>query len=123
MERTASHLCHDPRTSVEIWCDEEVWPEIRAFFYLDIPSDQLSKEGKMRKKKLQHIFEVVLKKATRKDILEKECVDTTHCVWVLKMFQGSQNTRIICQRIVEETRDCLVLAKLIEKKKSQNCWM
>jgi hypothetical protein len=120
MERKARLIHHSPITGIEIWCDEEVWPEIMEFFSLGTSAENLTKENRTRQKRLRHVLEVVVRNVARKDIIEKECVDLKHCAWVLKMFQGSQNTRIICQRVETSTRDSIVMARLIPKKKSQS---
>jgi hypothetical protein len=93
MERAAIHLHHSKSTHVEIWCDEEAWPDIQKFFYLENSPEEISKEGRMRQNRLKHVFEVVVRKATHKDILEKECIDQNHCVWVLKMFHASASSK------------------------------
>ncbi len=119
MERYAVHLAHLSETKVEIWCDSDLWPKLQEFFAIGAPPETISRETRIRHNRLRHIFDVILRRLTTKDILEKECVDQKNCAWVIKMFQGSQNTRIICCRQKVGQRDCLILSELIEKKKSQ----
>jgi len=120
--RTAKLLKRSDSLKREIWYDVEVWPEIKMFFALGQFEKLLTKEQNQRRKAFHRVILLVLDNLHTREQFEKECSsqENQRCIWSMKFFKGSQNTRIFCHHVNVAGVDRYTLAYLIPKKSMQS---
>ena len=120
MRRTAWLLKRSDTLKREVWYDADVWPEIKMFFALGQYDRHLTKEQMQRQKAFRHVLLLVLENLHTREQFEKECSSPEHCIWSMKFFKGSQNTRIFCHHVNIAGTDRFVLSYLLPKKSMQS---
>jgi hypothetical protein len=120
MRRKAILLKRSDSLKREVWYDVDIWPEIKMFFALGQYDKTLNKEQMQRQKAFRHVILLVLDNNTTRERFEKECTRPDRCIWSMKFFKGSQNTRIFCHHVHVAGVDRFVLAHLIPKKGMQS---